>query len=805
MIDGSLRRVALVTLVLVFPVAFAAGPTPNLTSPSSTDGQEVTDLAFDPTGQYAMAVVAVDTGVAIPGNPLGGTSPVANKADVFPCDFGPVSTPNAAKSCISARHAATPTSTQSVLQSVSATSFAVSGGLTARFAVGGPAELVSLWSSTEQAPRWSRNVPGQQNGDNTVRQDVVNVSIAPDATRIAAVTEGEIGGTPRVVVYDGTGALQWEYNLTDADGAKTGLVPGAVTHSRDGRFLFVGLGSSANRGTLLTFDAKGAKPSALSALQPQALSGSVRDIAVSDNASAVAVGTSSGVYYFRIVGGQLQVPFYREPSADGVQAVALSRDGERFAAASGRQVHFYRHTGTTAVAEAIGSYATASHVADVAYDATGRLLVAAAGERVYGFTPGRTEPLWSFDATSGSAGLDAPLRKVAVSEGAERIVVAGRTKIMPYLTATAASLALVGDATRTAIPGTVVTVPFRVQNTGSLEDEFRFRAEGPVGWTARPPDPVALLPDGSALVNVTIEVPAGHAPGSFPLTLEAHSSALQNQSRTSLVASARTTLAVPRSVSLVLTPAEERFELPKQGEKIVPITIRNVGNAGGLVNLTIEQLPNRGDRWEVRLAEAQVNVDAAGERTVDLTVLAPTDGLSGDSNLITIVAREGSHEARRNVTAYVEPEFGAELIPLTPDTLEFTGRAAQTITVAVRNTGNTDDEYNITATVSGSAASDWRVTVHQEKLSVPRGGNRTVTITITPNVAEPRSATLTLRAISQGDFQGKEATRTLGLEAKPVEPTPPDEDGIPAAGALVALGGALGAAVVLRRTRGGRR
>lgn len=806
MIDGSTWRAALLVIVLLVPAtATAAPPAPILNTPTSTNGQIIAEIAMERSGQYAAAVVNVDTPtVPIPG--LGGTGTVQpTDPDVYLCDFAPVTSPASAQNCISARHASEPSGTDRLSQTIDATSFRLPGdsSLSARFAVGGPAKRVSFWSTTEQGARWTTTVPGDE--------PVVNVSITPNATRVFAATDSPLSGGGAVLhAYDAGGGptLKWSYNVTDADGQRNGVRVRAMEQPKDSRWLVVGTTPPVNSqtGALLFLDADRAeRPTQLPA--KIGISGGITSLGLSEGGNFLVAGTTTAVYFFELKGGLPdpdKLPWSRSPSASGATAVAISDDGERFAAAFGESIHFYRRVHDTRIAEEIGQgYRTGATVSDISYDRTGRLLVATAGNRVFGFAPDVVDPIWSFDATQPAFGaLDGPLTKVEVSQGADRLLVAGRTKLMPYQTRALATLAHDGPTNVTTLPGTSNRLTFTLQNTGSVEDEFSFRVTRPVGWTGATPEPVALLPNRTAQVALTVDVPAGHSPGTFELRVETLSSSLRNASRESRVHDVKLNLLVPRSVSLAIEPTEERFSLVKGGEKVIPVTFRNTGNAGGLINLSIEQELSRGSPWTVRFAEAQAQIGAGEESTINLIVDAPAEGASGDRNLLTIVAREGTYQATRTLTAYIDAEFGAELTA-SNDTLEFTQRAPRVVSVTVHNVGNTDDTFNLSYELTQSAANEWKVTLSMETITVPRGQTRSVGVTVEPLVAVPRTATLTVRAVSQSSLGGDEGS--VGINLVHREPDPEEEDGSFLPGpppALVALA-LVGAALAARRMRRG--
>jgi hypothetical protein len=819
MLNGSFWRLLLLAVVLIVPAVPLVGastPANNIDPSHSVDGQTITGFAMDPTGEFVTAVVAVDTNKLV-GGLAGGTLPgQTTHHDIYPCDFGPANSRATGSGCRTGldhgntyEATATPSSNA---QTVSYTSYQSASGLQPVFAVGGPSNTVSLWTGISDTPNWEAQSP--KTGDVTG-----NVSISPDAQRVVAAMLPAATTQPgSIEVYDAgihTGqSFLWDWNFSDQR-------PTALAYARSGSLLVVGTNtvSSTSTGGIYIFHPSGSQPQSAAGVPSVDMGSNVQSVGVSRNAEDIAVGTTGGVHYVPMnANGTPQSLSWSRDLPGGAQAVAITLDGQHFAAASGSKIYVYRATNDNYIAQQVGDpYDAGATVSDLSFDATGQLLVAVAGSNVIGFGPVSATPMWSFDATSSTHGaLDAPLKRVIVSDGAERIVVAGQTRVMAYRSTVAASAAFLDAQGLTVQPSTTQRFSFKVTNTGSLADNYTFIAHFPVGWNGQGPDGVALLPDQSATLNVSVDVPPGTAPGIFGLDVAVRSQVLQDAgSANPLVAGPALNFTVPRAVILNVTTSEDRIPSIHAGNsETLPVTIRNLGNAEGLVNLSTTQVVSRGAPWPLHFDQPQVRVPAGNEVTVNLVVAPGTDAASGDRDDITICAREGQptpcqmdgslNEAWHVVTAYVDPKFASEFSS-TNDTYEFGPGEIQTFYVKVTNTGNTDDIFNLSATLTpANVANDWRVTLDKDHVAIPHGESRQLGVTVRPGVSDPREASLIIKSISNGSAQSETSALTLSLLPKAPTVTT-TKSLVPAPGldiVLACLG--LVALAARLRTRGGR-
>jgi len=286
----------------------------------------------------------------------------------------------------------------------------------------------------------------------------------------------------------------------------------------------------------------------------------------------------------------------------------------------------------------------------------------------------------------------------------------------------------------------------------------------------------------------------------------------QGASKTSL-AGPGVNFTIPRAVVLNVTTSDDRLPPLRVGGDITePVTIRNLGNAEAVVNLSATQIVSRGAQWPVRFdTDHDIRIAAGGEVTVSMIVSAPSDAASGDRDDITILAREGRpgvdaviSDATKLVTVYVDPHFGSELSSLNAS-FEFLPGELKQIPVTIQNSGNTEDTYNVTFTITPATfQNDWRVTLDHDHFTIPRGERRTIILTVRPGVSNPREATLLVKAASKGSGETETSTITLSLAGK-LPPTTASHNPIPDVAPALAAGIVAVAALVRRGRRPGGR
>jgi uncharacterized membrane protein len=785
---------------------------------------EVSDLALDPAGQVALAVESVPaasgsgipSGTCIPGVTCQSTpGQLSSQPSVYVCDFG-----QSNQGCRTASHQFSPSSgSTSMTQSVSGTAYTTAGGLQSAFAVAGPGDLVSYWVSTESAAHWEHNL-----GSVTSQVTALNASIAPNGQHALFASRSGTS-TGMLTMYSGAGDLKWNYALVNS--AQSATYATSLAWARDGGL--VAIGTPGGVDVLVPSDDA---PATSDDLHPYNTS-PVNEVALSAAGDVVAAATNGYTYYMRVdpVSHDIVRPVFsrQTPGQAAVVAVALSQDGERFASASGTRVSFFHALHNSLIAQFDGDYDAGAPVTDLSYDGSGRLLVAAAGNSVLGFSPGRLDPVWTIDAVA--TGLGVPVHSVRVADAwydgvyhptqdATRVVVAGRTNVAAFDVGESAAATLLAPAGSAIVPGAPLSLQLTVRNAGSLTDNFSFVVQQPLSsttspWTVNSVPPMRLDPDQTGVANLTVTAPLGQAPGAYPIVIEVHAAnANANVKPVSCGGVSSDTVACPsinltlaRTIALSVGGPDEKRLLKQGAEDDIPLAITNNGNAEGIVNLSVTQTLTRGSSWPQSFRPGnQIHVPAGATVNVDLVVTAPKDAVSGDRNVLTVYAKEGeSAVASKSFTAYVDALFGSEL-NATNSSLQLYPGEERALVLNVHNTGNTEDVYNLSYSIAPSVANntDWRVVLSVQQVSVPIGQIRPVAFTVKNLATQSRDATITLTATSTGDPAGAQSSFVIALSAKPAVTTPSAKGNfLPGPSPLLVVGMVALAAVA--RRLGGRR
>lgn len=734
----------MILLTGIVPTTLAKSPETVFNAPFALNG-DVTGLAMDAAGRFAAVVVAVDqtaTPIGLPGT--------VSKNDVFAFDL------TATGLLYDAQHAAAFRTAQLPAGQSVAFGAGISDPGIGRFAVGGPGNTVTLYNTRGETPLWEKKAEATGHAK--------AIATSSDGGRTAVAINNPTGTAGRVFVYDNLGRYVWDFNVTDVTGTSGSPVT-VMQIARQGRLLVIGHAE----GVTFLDPFSTTKPKGDQVVTYQT-NGEVTSIDLSRDGAFVVVGTADGsqgfVYFFPST--DRKQPWNRGFSS-AINTVAISNEGSFFAAGTrAGDVHFFEQDASLVAkprsdTEKLEKFNLAGKsVVKLDYDSTGSTLVATTEVEVAGFHLSRNSPIWR--VTGASLSLEDPLVGALVGDGGERVLVVSGREVTALKMASSATVEVPGGLVRSAVPGDTVRFDLVVSNTGSAPDTYTFKTSPPAGWTVDAVKPLTLLPDEKATVQVNVTSPTGSAPGSALTRATVESQALASQGKSPIVKTLDLNVTLARVHNLRIEAGERQISLDQGQEAAFAFTLKNLGNAEALVNLSVTQAPSRGSSWRARFDPDQISVPAGGGAvTGTLLLTAPSDGADGDSNVVTIRARVGSSSVtEHSFTARVNPSFEFALDANETSLVVQSGKS-KIVKLTVSNTGNSDDTVNLTLSLPEAARQNWNVKIDREAIDVPRGEKRTVTLTVRSTTKDAPEAAVTVVAVSLGS--GSRESLTISLES----------------------------------------
>ena len=216
----------------------------------------------------------------------------------------------------------------------------------------------------------------------------------------------------------------------------------------------------------------------------------------------------------------------------------------------------------------------------------------------------------------------------------------------------------------TTNPGTTLSFPLELTNTGAQADSFVMSAALPAGWSVvyridSNCDGVAngAQETNSGTVNAgetvcyvaTVSVPAGASPAAYPLAF----SITSDTDPASSADTVSTTVTVREVTDFSFTPSYDNIEQPGQnvtysGQVTYTHTLTNSGNTAATVNIPARTSPNGwtyeysvgGGAYVSSISNLNLPAGSSQSLTVRVTVPAPTpfDDRVGESETATVTA-----------------------------------------------------------------------------------------------------------------------------------------------------------------------
>ena len=303
-------------------------------------------------------------------------------------------------------------------------------------------------------------------------------------------------------------------------------------------------------------------------------------------------------------------------------------------------------------------------------------------------------------------------------------------------------------ATYNSLEGTTVVYTHTLTNLGNLTDTVTIAATTQSGpsWTVTPLNtPVLVSPFGSAVISVSLAIPAGTTGQTHVMGVTATSGVSVTVQATAVNTTTATDIPV---VDMTIVPNNTGEGLPGQSV-VYTHTLTNLGNATD----TFEMFTNdHQPTWLSQVVPSPVTLAAGQSRVLTVTVFIPPSALPGQGNITTVSARStldpDVFATATDTTTVSEPAANGVLIA--PDNSLAT-LAGETVYYyhTVTNTGTVADTYNLTAVSSEG----WDVTVAPTSLSLAAGASQQIEVqVVVPLAALPGTVdTTTVTATSTGD------------------------------------------------------
>jgi hypothetical protein len=225
---------------------------------------------------------------------------------------------------------------------------------------------------------------------------------------------------------------------------------------------------------------------------------------------------------------------------------------------------------------------------------------------------------------------------------------------------------------------------------------------------------------------------------------------------------AATILTLPPVYGVELTPSSQSKTVSAGEKATFALTVKNIGNINDIISLTLT-----GDHsdWGT-LSQTALDLNPSASQAFTLEVNVPEGTPDGNYKINVTATSNGDPEKYATATTTTKvasvASYGVELYSSSNSKTTNPGKTVS-YTITVKNTGNTDD--NIQLSKSGTD-SDWG-TLSQTSLSLTVGSTKDITLTVqVPSDASEGDHPINVKGTSKGDGSVySEITLTTKVEA----------------------------------------
>ncbi|MCS7131384.1 MAG: hypothetical protein NZ934_01460, partial [Hadesarchaea archaeon] len=314
-------------------------------------------------------------------------------------------------------------------------------------------------------------------------------------------------------------------------------------------------------------------------------------------------------------------------------------------------------------------------------------------------------------------------------------------------------------------PGTTLAFTVIVKNVGNIKDNYSMTVSENINWGARLTenrfDNVQPGENRTTTLRVKIPENAAHCTRDniTVVVVSRENEAVRDN------ASCTAHAVVIRKVEVVISPSSN---IGAPGATLsYTVSVKNLGNVQDNYGLIISDTLG----WGPNISPTSLSIPAGENRTATLSVKIPSGAAHSSINKITVTAisqTDNTVSSKSSCEAHVTTARKVEL-SVSPSYRSGLPGTTLTFTVTVRNAGQVDDNYMLSAT----SAAGWLTRIEPKLLALAAGASATATLSVTvpQGVAGGTSVTVYIKAVSSADSAVSDSAscRVIAMQAETAE------------------------------------
>ena len=266
-------------------------------------------------------------------------------------------------------------------------------------------------------------------------------------------------------------------------------------------------------------------------------------------------------------------------------------------------------------------------------------------------------------------------------------------------------------------PGTALTYPVRIKNTGGYADSFSLSTSGntwPVELSSTSVGP--LQPEQSMVITATVTIPAGASAGDTDqATVQAVSAGDPTKTAQVVLGSTATIYGVS------VEPASDARSAAPGGKATYALAVTNLSNASDSFSVQTS-----GGQWREDAPEMTGAIGPGESTTISVTVSVPVGAASGDTDSVTVTLVSQGDSSKTD-SAVLTTSASAQSLAIEPAQAEHSGRAGETVKYALTVTNSGNDLGELAVSIAGN---EWKTIAPATLGPLGRGSSLTFEVAV---------------------------------------------------------------------------